>query len=201
MNHLDFDYLWAFSELIMGVDIQVWRARIGCFSQPASGKFKRGHVGIVIQRQRLSLAVKMCMFALLTICKSVESNPGPGHGSRDCSPAENTRASRSTKTLKDYSAFQPNPSDDVIQNTILKELREFKASYEQSTRTLNEKVDNLMADVTNMKEQVKGAQETADDAREVVDNLGKEVNRLQTKVEQLESQSRRDNLNLPWNHR
>ena len=60
----------------MGVDIAVWRARVGLY---VHGKPKKSLIirGLVVKKGVVSLALRVLAFALLLICQDVESNPGP----------------------------------------------------------------------------------------------------------------------------
>lgn len=178
----------------MGIGLDAWRAAIGTFSMPPSARFKRGHVGIVIHSQHVSLALKLCMVALLVVCGSVERNPGPGP-SRDNTPADNTRhkSTGNTKTLKDYSGFNK-PNDDKVQATILKELREFKENYEKTNKELKQSVDKLTEDITQLRTQVGAAQKSADEACAENEILRDELDQTRSRLDHLEAQSRRDNL-------
>ena len=57
----------------MGVDISQWRARIGCFSQPAKTVV---HMQ-VLRIGNVSFAIRALLLLLLVV-QGVESNPGPG---------------------------------------------------------------------------------------------------------------------------
>ena len=64
----------------MGVDITVWRARIGCFI--CRGKrIKRLKVIILTNGIKKSISlilrVSTCMAVLILLCGDVETNPGP----------------------------------------------------------------------------------------------------------------------------
>ena len=72
----------------MGISIQVWRARIGTYSQP--NKIKASTE--TLQIGNLSLCIRICLFFLL-IAQCVEPNPGPG-------PKERGSTSRAGSTSK-----------------------------------------------------------------------------------------------------
>ena len=63
----------------MGVDIDTWRRRIGCFSQPC----KEVTVLRTLKIKHIALCIRVCLFYLL-IAQGIESNPGPipGAGSQ-----------------------------------------------------------------------------------------------------------------------
>ena len=56
----------------MGIDIDIWRKRIGGFSQPFKGRFPLE----TLKLKHLSLYIRVCLFLLLVV-QGVETNPGP----------------------------------------------------------------------------------------------------------------------------
>lgn len=59
----------------MGIDINQWRARIGCFSQPVK---KFIHIQ-TLKIKHVSFALRLVLFLLLVV-QGIESNPGPRPG-------------------------------------------------------------------------------------------------------------------------
>ena len=59
----------------MGVSIEMWRCRIGCFSQPV--KCKTTLQVLIVSRSSVSLSIRIALFLLLAM-HGVEQNPGPG---------------------------------------------------------------------------------------------------------------------------
>jgi hypothetical protein len=70
----------------MGVELAVYRARIGTFSRPfcvSRHAFSSG-VGLVKKCEMSQVAVAVLFISLaIGLCGDVESNPGPSHG-REC---------------------------------------------------------------------------------------------------------------------
>ena len=64
----------------MGDDLQTWRAKIGCYQhgKPRHLKGNKSDISGV-----LSLSIRICLFVLLTVCLSVETNPGPHPGEQE----------------------------------------------------------------------------------------------------------------------
>ena len=58
----------------MGVSIEMWRCRIGCFSMPV--KLKSALQVLVVSRSTVSLSIRLTLFLLLAM-HGVEQNPGP----------------------------------------------------------------------------------------------------------------------------
>lgn len=58
----------------MGVSVEMWRCRIGCFSQPV--KLKSALQVLVVSRSSVSLSIRIALFLLLAM-HGVEQNPGP----------------------------------------------------------------------------------------------------------------------------
>ena len=69
----------------MGVDISIWRARIGVFTQPCKGPgFEPSAIATgELTRYRLSLSV-LVLFNLLLLCSGLEPNPGPSKAACKC---------------------------------------------------------------------------------------------------------------------
>ena len=62
----------------MGIGLELWRARIGTFTQPAKSKTRLS----VLKLYGVSLCIRTLLFLLLAVY-GVETNPGPGHGSQE----------------------------------------------------------------------------------------------------------------------
>lgn len=62
----------------MGIDINQWRARIGCFSQPVK---KCVHIQ-TLKIKHISFALRLVLFLLLVV-QGIESNPGPPRPGRN----------------------------------------------------------------------------------------------------------------------
>ena len=60
---------------VMGIEISLWRARVGSFSQPIECK----SVFPVLKVCGVLLCVRVVLFLLLAV-NGVETNPGPGPG-------------------------------------------------------------------------------------------------------------------------
>ena len=60
----------------MGIEIELWRARIGSFSQPIKCKTLLS----VLRVKSVSLCIRILLFLLLVV-NGVETNPGPGPNS------------------------------------------------------------------------------------------------------------------------
>ena len=70
----------------MGINIVLWRARIGCFSQPKKSVYRIKTLLIpkgVQCRFLTSVCLVTCIAAIILTCGDVESNPGPPKGSRN----------------------------------------------------------------------------------------------------------------------
>ena len=96
----------------MGITIQQWRYKIGCFNQPNKCK---NHLNVFVvhvnKRFKLGLRVAICLAAILILCGDVEQNPGPpqsiADGTRKGTPS---RAQVTTSTTNDSPTPQQNRS-------------------------------------------------------------------------------------------
>lgn len=64
----------------MGVTIDIWRGRIGCFSQPCKTRNRTQH--LTLNKGYVCLSIRIALFLLLTLIGGIEPNPGPGPGTR-----------------------------------------------------------------------------------------------------------------------
>ena len=85
----------------MGVDINTWRGRIGCFSQPVKVK---EHLQ-KLKLKHVMLCIRIVLFALLA-AQCVETNPGPPTGNQSrgrLSTNTSTRGAASSRSLRSQS--------------------------------------------------------------------------------------------------
>ena len=61
---------------VMGGTIDIWRGRIGCFSQP--NKTRNTAQTLTINKNYVCLRVRIALFLLLAMTGVVGPNPGPG---------------------------------------------------------------------------------------------------------------------------
>jgi len=68
----------------MGISIEQWRSKIGCFSQQNKSKTRLKTLVVHLNAWlKSSLRVAVCLAAILIICGDVEQNPGPSECSTD----------------------------------------------------------------------------------------------------------------------
>ncbi|XP_046577933.1 uncharacterized protein LOC124285699 [Haliotis rubra] len=153
----------------MGINIDVWRARIGCFTQPKGTKRELIH-GIKLCGGLLSRQLHILLIAalLLLLSGNVERNPGP----------RTTRQSQLAVSASGvrHTGVQGNSDHGDILRGI-----------EEQLKSLNTRFTNFETSLQTIRD------EQSDMWREM-DKLT-DANAAQSqKVEQLESQSRRENL-------
>jgi len=68
----------------MGISIELWRSKIGCFSQPKKCKTRVNVIHVQLTTGLKSgLRLVICLAAILILCGDVEQNPGPPKCSTD----------------------------------------------------------------------------------------------------------------------
>ena len=68
----------------MGISIEQWRCKIGCFSQPNKFKTRVNVIHVHLTTGLKSgLRLVICLAAILILCGDVEQNPGPPKSSTD----------------------------------------------------------------------------------------------------------------------
>jgi len=68
----------------MGISIEQWRCKIGCFSQPNKFKTRVNVIHVHLTTGLKSgLRLVICLAAILILCGDVEQNPGPPKHSTD----------------------------------------------------------------------------------------------------------------------
>ena len=68
----------------MGISIEQWRSKIGCFSQPKKCKTRLPVLVVQLNTEfKNGLRLIVCLAAILILCGDVEQNPGPSECSTD----------------------------------------------------------------------------------------------------------------------
>ena len=101
------------------------------------GKMEIIYFGVVVNCDRVTLALRLYTFFLLCVAMDIESNPGP---------------------IELCSAKNSEPEKGTAQ-TILKELCELRGSTEASAAKINKKIDDLSGELNKLKQDVKDAKE------------------------------------------
>ena len=80
----------------MGISLELWRSRIGCFSQPARCKSSLNGTNLRSTLTFLSFSLRLALFALL-ITQCIEPNPGLKKGVKGDNTRERTRPGRAER--------------------------------------------------------------------------------------------------------
>ena len=180
----------------MGTNIQLWRARIGCFLQPVKRRNFLRTLKVFGSKFSLSLRLVLALGVLL-IMAGVEQNPGPpkktGAGA-PTQPSVSTRQTRLTSNDTGNLSFtqrgmqspgaESADGDSLTLFTMLTkiqgELKQLNESYTSLNTRVNELLINLNTETQNN--------------RKANDMMQKRLVSMERRVEYLESQSRRNNL-------
>ena len=93
--------------MTMGVEIELWRARIGSFSQPIKCKT----LWSVLRVKSVSLCIRILLFLLLAV-NGVETNPGPGPNSGNA--AEKGRGGSTSGSSRGRGRGEPSESNQRL---------------------------------------------------------------------------------------
>ena len=204
----------------MGVDLCLWRARIGTFSQPFKSKISIAKLNLY----HVGLCLRILLFAILA-AQCVERNPGPRgqytrSSTRNGSSVSNESAERQTdhQTPTNRSSSQPHltqnqpqinqwlgaprtlpakPSTDCSFN----ELKSIMLSVQTTVGNVEHRLTEFEKSMKEIKDSNKALIENniklndnMQSLDEKVTNLEKELKLSEERRERLEYQSRRENL-------
>jgi len=90
----------------MGISLEQWRGKIGCFNQPKKCKTRLNVLVVHLSMGlRSGLRMAICLAAILIICGDVEQNPGPPKSTTDRS----RRGNPTTVTVQDSASADATP--------------------------------------------------------------------------------------------
>ena len=176
----------------MGVDINVYRIRIGLFSMPRKCRFKLDT--LCFARATVSNVLRLTLFIsiLLALGGDVETNPGPTRPQRQktLSFAESLASPSSSLSNSPTASNRKQTNVQREQdNEIMSFLRELKDEVKADLKTLNDKMGGVESSISALRDE---NEKLRIENREIKDELSK----LYTKMDTLESHSRRNNLRI-----
>ena len=123
----------------MGVSVEIWRARIGCFSPNHSFKSKSSckPTDNIIGGYFLNLALLTFVFGLLILCGDVETNPGPPLNSDivDCFYSNGRDACVKIITSAIVQLGQPLPTEKAMVMAIQKCMKLYSSKKKNIHRS------------------------------------------------------------------
>jgi len=175
----------------MGIDIGLYRIRIGQFCMPKKCKIKLDC--IVLRKRTVSVILRLVLFwsVLLTLGGNVELNPGPLRAAkqRTLSFAEVVSSPPSTSAPNPSLSQEPPRRASSRANKdseVMAFLRDMKTEMRSDLATLNNKID-MNRSVCDLKSENECLRQENQDMRGQIDKLS-------AKVDNIEGQSRRNNL-------
>ena len=180
----------------MGINVQLWRARIGCFLQPDKRRNILRTLKVFGTKFSISLRLVLALSVLL-IMAGVEQNPGPPKGARGAASSQSSTSTRQTRLtsndtgnlsfsqrgLQSPGAESTDGESLTLFSMLTKIQGELKQLNENYT-TLNTRVNEMLVNLNT----------EAQNNRKANDMMQKRMVTMERRVEYLESQSRRNNL-------
>lgn len=195
----------------MGVDLNVYRVRIGTFTMP--NKCRRTLHGYKIGYLTVRKGLRLCVLfgLLLVICGDVEVNPGPatGRGSVQRSQGRQTQLSFSqaavaspptseprTRQQRQQQNRFPDPNTPPFNSTgstnsadVLAYLQDMRSEFRTDLSSLNNKIDDISLTINNLKAE-------NESLKEENKRLWAEIDGMKKKTDRIEGHTRRNNLRI-----
>ena len=176
----------------MGINVQLWRARICCFLQPDKQRNILRTMKVFGTKFSISLRLVLALSVLL-IMAGVEQNPGVPKGARGAASSQSSTSTRQTRNDTGNLSFSQrglqNPgaeSTDGESLTLFSMLTNIQGALKQLNKnytTLNTRMNEMLVNLNTEAQNNRGAN----------DMMLKRIVTMERRVEYLESQSRRNN--------
>ena len=199
----------------MGISVEAYRAKIGCFVQPqCSRSTSLSNTGVADCNGNGIFAFRLLVLSLLLYAGDVESNPVPPKGKTksvkqskltdEFIPRMSTRKERPPPVNTSSSTEELTDDDDsdegnkITMNDLMRELKKTKTGLSKQidklSVDLNEKVTNLTDDVSQLRRELQTANETIAAMSEENKVLTGKISDMEKIVDKQEGQMKRDNL-------
>ena len=184
----------------MGVELSIYRARIGSFCLPIKRRTSMKTLKVSSIKVRLLLRLSLFMSVLLVMGGDVEMNPGPTTGTRqprnkqkqlslsesfsgnDSRCERDSSFSLSQDPIKQRYMTRNNKDSEVMD--FLKEMRE----------EMKSQFSNVNSTINSLKKLVEDLKSENSELRQENESIKLELAKLNLKLDKLESHSRRNNL-------
>ena len=177
----------------MGISIQQWRCKIGCFKQP-DVKESAGHIGYTLNG--IPPVARCLVLLFLTLCGDVESNPGPKQSTLTDTGVTVTNDSQTMKLRSGNSATGSKVStpSEAPWADMLKEMKQLNGKMDTLSTKLNEKIDGLNTEVQKLRSETKECNDRINSLEDTNRQLNEKIDKLESKLDYQQGQSKRDNL-------
>lgn len=177
----------------MGIDLVLYRARIGLFTMPRRSKFKLDKLSVSRKTVSMILRLVICLAMLITLGGDIESNPGPPRGLKQktlsFSEAASSAATTEIQTPPTSQETSRRPTRATKDNEVMTFLRDMKTEVRADLAAINNKVDDTNNTVNMLKAENESLKQENKDIKY-------QLNKLVSKIDTLEGHSRRNNLRL-----
>ena len=182
----------------MGVDIMIWRMRIGCFraSSLQLGKSLSNQWAILDNHGKgHSWRVVFFLALLLVLSGDVETNPGPTNRSTtslsSVEDSENRHSSEATTTTMQVILPPVYTLADVMSS-----LSEMRTQSSTQYTNLNNQIVNLTSKIDSAITRINSLEQENARLKTVNDNLSQKVSRLEEQMKYVDNQARKNNIIL-----
>ena len=150
----------------MGVDIAVYRARIGTFLMPDKSKNRMAVLSVSKSSVSLCLRTLVALSLLLVVSGNVEVNPGPGTGSTQRQNSQNSQVSTRQRTLSFAQAasgstadrrlsMQGNHGEKESTGEIMSFLNTMKSDIGQQNKQVMTDINSLSSKIDSVNDSIK----------------------------------------------
>lgn len=169
----------------MGVELTVYRIRIGLFTMPK--KCKHGLNKIVVSKSSMSVFLRLLvgLSVVLLMGGDVEINPGPPKRQLSQQTISFTDSPTTTSSNRNQSATARRST--AADNEVMRFLQEMKDEVRSDLASINGKLNDMNESITNLRAE-------NEKLREENNSMKQEMGKLSKKLDYMEGQSRRNNL-------
>lgn len=193
----------------MGVDIQMWRFRIGNFVQPR--KCRSALNKLYVSGKAVFGLVRMTLVfsLLLMLCGDVESNPGPPKQVRQSDRVATRQSTISFSADRRASvepmrgpvgSLFPERTHDRSQSELFTFLTQMKEDLSTQNKCVMNEVKSINTKIDDLTERVKNLKTENEKLKKSNNSLKTQLSLVATKLDYLEGQSRRNNLRFNGLH-
>ena len=192
----------------MGVDICVYRARIGTFLMPNKSRNRMSVLCVSKGAVSLCLRTLVALSLLLVVSGSVEVNPGPGTQRQNSQNSQNSQVSTRQRTLSFAQAtsgstgdtrrlsVQGNHGEKESTGEIMTFLNTMKLDLASQNKQVMTDINSLSSKIDSVDNSIKELRTENECLKQENEKMRHQVSTLTTKIDNLEGHSRRNNLRI-----
>ncbi len=180
----------------MGVDIVIWRMRIGGFCVCTSHPTKKSYWAIFHKAGNgNSWRIAFFLAILLVLSGDVETNPGPNTRKGSATSLSSTENSENKSSIESTSLSVNLPPVYTLVD-VMTSLAEMKIQSATQYTNLNNQIGNLTSIMDSAIARITTLEEENATLKSMNDKLSQKVNRLEEQMKYVDNQARKNNLIL-----